>query len=169
MPLFLPPLLVQKDGVDQRRVLIENFKGSGLVVTPDPGTEPLATIHAVFGDFYQAASSDGNSATSSNTYQQKLRLTTPSVEAGNYLISWHALIETGSANKNFRAQCQVDDATTLSEIEYRNAIADHQFNFAGFSVVALTAAAHDIDIDWSSLVGSSTTISRARLAIWRVS
>jgi len=167
MPLFLPPLLVQKDGVDQRRVLIENFKGSGLVVTPDPGTEPLATIHAVFGDAWHVASSDGVSSTSSNTYQQKLRLTTSSLESGNYLILWHALITTDSANKNYQARVQLDDATTLTEINYRNAIADHYYNLSGFYLATGISGVHNIDIDWSSLVGSGTSISLARLALWR--
>jgi hypothetical protein len=167
MPLFLPPLKIQKDGVDQRRVLTANFKGSGLTVTPNPGVDPLATIHAVFGDAWQTASSDGVSSTSSDTYQQKLRMTTASLEAGNYLIFWHALITTSSANKNYQARVQLDDATTLTEINYRNAIADHHYNLSGFYLAVGISGAHNIDIDWSSLVGSSTSISLARLALWR--
>lgn len=125
-------------------------------------------VRPIFGREFTYAASEGSSSTTSNTYQQKLRLTTPVLQGGDYLISWHALLTTSSANKDFQARVQVDDTTTLTEIQYRNAIANHDYNLHGFIRVTLSAAAHNIDIDYSSLVGSSTSISLARLMIWRV-
>jgi hypothetical protein len=135
----------------------------------EEGIEKGLTAGGVFGNSWQYGANEGVSSTTSNSYQQKLRLTTPSISAGDYLIWWHALITTTLANKNFQARVQVDDTTTLSEVQYRNAIADHDYIFTGFQRVTLTAASHDIDIDWSSSVSSETSIERARLAIWRVS
>lgn len=110
---------------------------------------------------------NASSSTSSNAYQQRLRLTQV-VAAGDYLILWHALIATTSANKNFQARVQVDDVTTLSEIQSRVPIANQDYNFTGFAVVTLTAASHFIDIDWSSTSSSSTSISLARIIMWKV-
>ena len=125
-------------------------------------------LRPIFGREYQFAASEAASSTTSNTYKQKLRLTTPALQGGDYLIIWHALVTTASANKDFQARVQVDDATTLTEIQYRNAIANHDYALGGFAQVTLSAAVHNIDIDYSSLVGSSTSISEARIAIWRV-
>ncbi len=124
---------------------------------------------ALFGTAWQYAASEAVSTTTSNSYQEKVKLTTPVLVAGDYLVGWSALLCTASANKNFQARVQVDDTTTLTEIQYRNAIADQDYVLSGFAKVTLTAASHFIDLDYSSLVGSSTSIRWARLAFWRVS
>lgn len=125
-------------------------------------------LGGVFGNYWQFASSEAASTTTSNSYQQKLRLTTPVLTSGSYVIWWSAIVFTASANKNFQARVQVDDITTLTEIQYRNAIANHDYTLSGFQQVALSASVHTIDIDWSSQVGSSTSIALARLALWQV-
>jgi hypothetical protein len=122
----------------------------------------------VFGSSYSFGSSEPSSSTSSNTYQQKLKLTAATA-AGTYVVFWQALMTTSSANKNFQARIQVDDSTTLMEVQSRVAVAGQDFVFSGVSQVTLTAANHDFDIDYSSTVASSTSMEKARIVIWRIS
>jgi hypothetical protein len=129
---------------------------------------PRSGASSIFGQAYQYAASEADTTTSSNTPTQKLSLATPVVAAGDYVVYWHALLRTTSANKNFQARIQQDNVTNLSLIESRVAIANQHYIFTGVAQVTLTAAAHTFDIDWNSTVGSATVISLARIAIWRV-
>lgn len=111
------------------------------------------------------------STTNSTNFQQKLRLTTPTLAAGTYRIGW--MYDWGFTNGSysFRGQVQVDVTTTLmTHIEEPQDTATTQrHQVSGFAYVTLTAAAHDIDLDYcSSNAAGTSRIQDARLEIWRV-
>lgn len=127
----------------------------------------------VFGTQYQKAASEGESSTTLDSYQQKLRLTTPSLPAGDYHVQWYAEVVTSDASKGIITQVQQDDTTVLMESH-----ADHNgtyaqgfwYSIAGHAVVTLTAASHTFDFDYKSEFTPKTAyIRRVRLEIWRVS
>jgi hypothetical protein len=129
-----------------------------------------AAAGATFGSAFQQAESAAQSSTTSSSYQQKLRLTTPSLIAGTYRIGYYAEYWHGSTSYAVSVRCQLDDATTLCEATNEPSDSDNRNALGGFAYVSLTAAAHTIDIDWKSQdCGCTAYIRNARLEIWRVS
>ncbi len=119
-------------------------------------------------DSFHYGASDGESSTSSTSYQQKLKLTTGSLPAGDYLIQWSAEIKSGSfygVIVNYRVQA--DDSMTLSEGIIESPVGYSPA--AGLSRVTLTAGVHEIDIDWNTSNASyAGFIRRARLMLWKL-
>lgn len=127
-----------------------------------------------FGAQFQDAASEGESETSSTSWVQKLRLTTPSIPAGRYRVGWHYEWNYASAANDALVQVQVDDdaAKILMEMtqEPPDAGSDQWNNKGGFGYVDLAAGAHTVDLDYRAGNGLySITIRKARLELWRVS
>jgi hypothetical protein len=145
-----------------------NFVGSPVTVTD--GGSGVATITMIFGQFFSQTSSDGESTTTSTTYQQKLRLTYNAPSNATYRIGWYAELnepETGIfSNRLCLGRVQVDDTTTLAEVQV-GATRDIWEVFSGFALVALTSGNHDIDIDYASNESGTVGIRRARIEVWR--
>ena len=116
-----------------------------------------------FGQKY--AESLVDSSTSSQTYVQKMRLTTVSLLAGDYRIGWSVEIEASDDKGNPLFQIEVDDTTQIHETDTLNSPKDNSFGYSGFDVVTLTAGTHDIDLDIRD-EGKKTMFARnARLEI----
>jgi len=148
----------------------------GLVVSDDiiPNkkyVDDAITIATVFGSEYDSAYSAGESSTTSATFQQKLRLTTSIVPAGNYRIGISFNYTSDNENESSEFRAQVDDTTTIystttgQKKKYANGVYYHQ---SGFVEVVLTNAAHTIDIDYANNNGNTTYIKEARIEFWRV-
>jgi uncharacterized membrane protein len=116
---------------------------------------------------YEFAADDTESTTGSTTYVEKLKMTTSNLPAGNYRIGYS--LELGSDNKQrseFRVQ--LDDTTTLAEAgtaQARNS--DEYMAYSGFTVVALTAGVHTIDVDFRR-VANNALIRRVRVELYLV-
>jgi len=128
---------------------------------------------SVFGTEYTYGESLGNSSTTSSTYIQKLKVTTASVPAGDYVVMWAYEWNLNSTFNSFAARVQVDDTTTLAEqvTEPKDNAATQYRPSGGVAQVTLTAASHDIDIDFRRAGGffpPTATIRRVRVALWRV-
>ena len=122
---------------------------------------------SVFGDGFEAAESLAESTTVSTTYVNKLTLTTASLAAGDYYISWSASVSNSNNGKLIGVQVQVDDTTTLTDT---NTFVDTLNLFesvSGNAVVTLTAATHTIDLDFKTSANTGS-IQDARFQIWRV-
>lgn len=143
-----------------------NYNGTSFVLRDSLGSFNPRSAGASGLVEYNYNSSEASSSTSSNVFQQKLRLSV-SVTGGTYLVFWHSLITTSSANKDFQAQVQLNDVSTLSLVQFRVPIANQDYIFCGFSPLTLSAGAHFVDLDWSSTSASATLISLARLALWK--
>ena len=119
-----------------------------------------------FGTQFEAESDETESSTTSGTYQQKLRLTTPSLAIGDkYVFFWYFEVRANLQNKNTEARVQVDDTTTIVESEREG---NEWFPVAGFYIATIAVAgAHTVDIDYRKVDGTAY-IRRARLIGWRV-
>lgn len=121
---------------------------------------------SVFGTEYEDDASEGESTTTNTGYTNKLTFTTASVPAGNYLIQWNWEIKTSNSAKAVTARIELDDTTELTEDNSKLDVFDAT---GGFIVVPLTAATHQLDIDFKVVSGATATIRRARVILWRVS
>jgi hypothetical protein len=131
----------------------------------------LATLTnlPVYGTQAQQANNDAQSTTTSGTYQQKLRVTTPSLPAGTYRIGFY--YEWGKSNlADFASRVQVNDTTTIMEglEEAVDAGADQYFPRGGFGYYTGSGVLN-IDLDYHANGSGTARIRRARLEIWRVS
>ncbi len=126
---------------------------------------------SIVGTEYTYAESLGTTSGTNTTYLQKLRLTTASLPAGDYKISWSLQISTDKNTIGVGFRVQVDDTTTLQEVSHIVSSQDDYFPRSGFAKVTLTAATHDIDLDYltNSGTGRGVNVKDVRLEIFRVS
>jgi hypothetical protein len=144
---------------------------SGQVLTATSSTSATWQTPPVFSSFFQQASSDVESTTTSTTFQNKVTLTTSSLVSGTYRIGWMYEWSYNSTNSNFQARVQLNNATDLMiHIQEPKDGATNQFHQAGgFYYAVGISGVQTIDLDYSSSVVNSTSrIRRARLDIWRV-
>jgi len=121
---------------------------------------------------FQYIESEGESTTQNGAYQQKVRLSFTPIAAGDYLIEWNAGITIDSTSRSVQVRCQLDDTTDINEVEFQPEVANQYMMQGGFKKVALTLAAHTIDIDFrvGSTSGSPTAkIRRVRVMARRIS
>jgi len=133
---------------------------------------PSDPSSGIFGTQFQESASDSESSTTSTAWQQKLKMTTPSLPAGTYRIGWSYEWRYSLASQDFRGRVQVDDTTTVAEQrqEPKDPNSNQSHPASGFGYVTLGAGSHEIDIDYCASSGGNTaSIKRARLEIWRVS
>jgi hypothetical protein len=168
-------VMVQDEGVDVSGTphSILNFIGSLVAVTNAGSGKANITINPIFGADAQNAIDAAEATTTNTAFQQKLRITTPTLAAATYRIGWsYEWRHTGGSN-DFRAQVQVDDTTTLMSHrqEPQDTAATQSQPASGFAYVTFaTSAAHNIDLDYcTSNAGGTAAIKNARLEIWRVS
>ncbi len=124
---------------------------------------------------FQTAEDATETSTTSTTFVQKLRMTTGTLPAGDYRIGYYYEWAGSSASYSVGVQVQVDDTTTIHNMDNApenintfNGGAQAQTE-AGFQVVTLTNAAHNVDLDFRTMNAAGTAyISNVRLEIWRV-
>jgi len=125
---------------------------------------------SVFGTEINSAESLGQSTTTSSTLQQKLRLTTTSLPAGDYVLHWSATAGTLSDEQGFRMSVELDDTTELAD--FTSLSGDDSSDgrdagmFAGTARLTLNGV-HNIDIDFAAS-GGTAFIRDARLTLWRI-
>lgn len=122
---------------------------------------------------FTEAESLAETGTTSVTYTQKLRLTTPTLPAGDYLIQWSWEYSHQSTTESVDSRIQIDDTTTLGEYAGAPNISFAQGGYypaGGFAKATLTQGVHTVDVDYKSSVNNKTAyIKNVRLAIWKVS
>lgn len=124
-------------------------------------------------EYYEYSSSDGASTTTSATYQQKLKMTTASLPAGDYLINWMAEVGSSDDSEACITRVQVDDTTTIFGDHYSYCPAEGQNLYTnvitGTYKATLTAASHQIDIDYrTENAGDTAYIRNARIWLRRL-
>lgn len=126
---------------------------------------------SIFGSEYQVAESANTSSTSSNTLQQKIRLTTSFLSGGAYRIGWYYNWSLDNNKSSFEARVQIDDATTIhNHLQEPHDRGNNQlFVVSGFYHANLSGGVHNIDIDYRPTEnGNAASISNVRLEFWRV-
>ena len=127
----------------------------------DPG--PIGPA-SVFGSEYHYEESEGESTTTSGSYQTKLTLTTSSLPLGQYIINWNLESETTDNDMNIR--CRLNDTDIIAEFERGDN--DYYQSSSGFRAFTLSGV-NFVDIDFNDDGGGTAKLRRARLSLWRVS
>jgi hypothetical protein len=119
------------------------------------------------GAEFLSATSNPPSQTTSDSWQEKLKLTTPSLPAGDYLLLWYCELAAGaSATPSLRVQ--VDDTTDIYSEEGLTLPSNGGiwYPYSGFaSAEGLTEGVHTVDIDFHSNNPNQVGIQRARLGV----
>lgn len=123
----------------------------------------------IWGSHYQSVTSSGQSQTTSTTFQQKLRLTTTSLPAGEYIVHFSATVGNTNNDKEFGARFQINDTTTLGELDVKikEGVTGNgpRLTFSGMRIVIISGV-NNFDIDYRA--GSNTaTIEDATIVLWR--
>lgn len=162
---------MEVDGVaDFNSALDMNSNSINNVATP---TEYHHAVNKGYLDnnlWASSTSSEGISMTTSDTYQQKVRLSITAPVVGDYIVSWYA---EGMTNKEKKCgqtmRLQQDDSADIGEHEMGVADADFKNvwsrSFTGFKIVALDTGSHYFDLDWKSNGMDQLSIRRARIAL----
>ena len=116
-----------------------------------------------------SAESAAESTTTSNTFQQKVRLTTPSLPSGQYLLFYQWELENQTAEEAAEAQIEQDDATQIAATMYINVdlINDDKQLYGGFAELTLSGVT-TFDIDYRDVDAGTAAIQRARIELVRL-
>lgn len=128
---------------------------------------PRSGATTIFGEAYQAVSSEPQSDTTLTTFQNKVTLTTPAINAGTYLIMFYTEARTSAANKQMQVRMRVD-GTDACLIDVYPPIGNFWLPCAGFRPISLLAGVHTVTLDWRSTAAAFTaSVRRGRLVLWR--
>lgn len=122
----------------------------------------------LFGRNEQRAASESESQTTSTTWQQKQKLTTPTLPAGWYAVVFYAEIK--SENNTAADRCEVrvtkDDSEELASSAW---VYSNYVDFGGLAYFQLiSSAAVEIDMDWRRRGGVvNAYVRRSRLWVFR--
>lgn len=119
---------------------------------------------------YRHGYSEAETTNSTNTYQQKLRVTTANLAAGDYRIGYSVEVSNTRNSKGTQIRIQIDDTTTIAEF-FKGHMdqAEHFIGLSGFAVVTLTSGVHTIDLDFLTVdVVEAASVRRARIEIHAV-
>lgn len=160
----------------------ENSSGAGVTVDGVPIKDGLVdgrdvaadgvTLDALAGAIAvnQFERDDAESTTTSTTYQNKLTLTTGSVDAGDYDIQWYYETGHSSASQKCRARVFLNGATELANTIIEPKDSANYYGIGGIDRQTLAAGVQTVAIDYSVNPGSTGTskIRRARLKLFKV-
>lgn len=125
----------------------------------------------VFGKNYEYFSSEGNSTTTSRSYQTKLTGNTSSLVAGQrYRISWYMEhINLGSTSDISDVRMLVDGTEVGLDI-YEQEDSSEIRSFSGFyEFTAPSSISIPLVLQYRQIDGGTCFVRRARIEIWRVS
>lgn len=131
------------------------------------GLYPLSQIDSDNFANLQTGSSESESSTTSQVWQQKLKLTTSNLAIGEYRIGWYFEISQSNIADTVEARVQLNDTTELCGVVKEVKDATDWIPVSGFFHDQSLSGVNDIDIDWRQQKGSTAYIRRARLEIWR--
>jgi|26BtaG_2_1085354.scaffolds.fasta_scaffold01468_7 hypothetical protein len=146
--------------------------------TPDADYEPATKKYVddalpVFGTEFQAESDGTVRSTTSTSFQQAQRLTTPSLPSGTYRIGVMTLHNLDRGTRDILIRAQVNDTTILFNGEdYRKRARDggseQRESFQGFDYFTGSGVLN-IDIDYAPETGGTqATMYFTNIEIWRV-
>ncbi len=117
----------------------------------------------------QYETSDGDSSTTSATYQTKLTLTTPALVGGDYALWWYIQAQTSGANKNFHLQI-LDGVSQIAYYQARYSRAAHQIPFSGVITLPSVSATtvKTFTMQYARITNTTLTVSKARFIFFRL-
>jgi hypothetical protein len=142
------------------KLLQSNGTGGWNLVDYVPGTPPELNSDLSTTPF----------STSSGTYQQARRYTTPALLGGTYFIAVQAWLDTTNAGNVTDARIQIDDTTDIASWIAPVGYVGGTTPLIGVATGALSAGAHNIDFDIRKASGNGNVIiKRFYVTLWRVS
>lgn len=147
--------------------------------TPDADYEPATKKYVddnaggVFGNGWQSEENGATRSTTSSSFQQAQRLTTPSLPAGTYRIGIVTLHRVSSTSGDVVVRVQVNDSTTLFDgesfrKEAKDSGSDQRENYSGFDYYTGSGVLN-IDVDYARGSDGTAYMYYTRIEIWRVS
>lgn len=134
----------------------------------------------VFGSEYDYEEKTTEQSTTSTSFQQYMRLATASLPAGTYRIGWMIVYNGSNGTVDAKVRLQVDDTTELINPgdsgdenmveEIIDGGSDQRSVRSGFRHVSLSAATHNIDLDFCCRASDGTIyMYHGQIELWRVS
>ncbi len=120
---------------------------------------------------YQYAVSKSSVNTTSTTFQNKVTLTTTSLDSGLYRIGWHFYWQLSSTSTNYKARVLLNGSTTLMSIQIQpqSASTTLRHPICGFYITPSNiSGSQTITLDYGVVTTGTAYIQAARLEIWRV-
>jgi len=166
-------------GIVKSDVFQENTLNAGVLVEDVPIKDGLVDGRDVAADGvvldslaglsleYQYSESEAESTTTSTSYVEKLKLTTTSLPAGEYLIGWFFEMGQTSVSDTCDVKVELDDTTILANSLIEPKDATNWYGQSGFKKETLSGI-HDVDIDFRQINGSTAQIRRARIELIKV-
>lgn len=147
------------------------------IIAAHPGTDlPGIDAPEFWGRHFQQVSSDGQSSTTSSSWQDKVALSTPThLQAGTYWVQWYAECKCSLTNNLCAVCCRHidtahDEYLGAADLDVGHDPDDVEVPFGGFKVISLVGGVHTFKIQYAQSKGSGTVyIRKARMAIWRLS
>jgi hypothetical protein len=127
---------------------------------------------SIFGTEYNYAEDDTLSTTESNSFVQKLRLTTSSIPLGTYRLTWYAEFSNMSGDRSTRVQLEQDDTTVLASAGSAGKLEGSVVpwhSFSGIKKLSSLSGIHTFDIDYSRGSSNTAQIKNARIELFRIS
>ena len=109
--------------------------------------------------------SEGQSTTSSTTYQTKLTLTTPSLEAGTYRIGWNSLVGNLDNNKESEYRLLMNDVTEIESMYIQSVKLEFDQVFTGFSFQSVSGI-NTFKLQHRAITGTSR-IEQTSIEFWK--
>lgn len=123
----------------------------------------------VFGTYYHSAEDLSQQTTSSNSYVNALTTTTGTVPSGKYRVGWSFEYQINSKGQDFEARVQVNNSTTIAEINVEPKDQTSYFPASGFAELEFGSnGTHQIDVDFASEGNETSRIRKTRVEFWRV-
>jgi len=144
------------------------------VLTKDTGTGnalwKAAAGGSTFGSEYHSDEDLSEQTTTSESYVNALTFTTSTVPSGTYRVGW-SYEWRGNTGKDFEARVQIDNSTTLMEVNMEAKDNNSWRGAGGFgNISSLFSGTHTIDFDFATEDEDRTMrIRKLRLEFWRVS
>lgn len=123
----------------------------------------------IFGSEYQFESDESESTTTSQTFVNKLTLTTPTIPAGSYRGEITCAVTNDSSNKIVVIETSLD-GDLVNESSYSPKAGGEFLVKTSFSNDTITDGVHTLDLNFKAgSTGGTAKIKNARIEIFRVS
>jgi len=149
---------------------ILNFTGTAVRKVEDQGgSQAEIYVEPLFGSWYGWSLADSESSTNSTSWINKTTYTSPTLPDGYYRIGYTFEWRRNGTGNDFKARIQINDTTTIMEMNEESKDSNSWHLCGGFDIVALSAGSYTIDLDFSGeSTGNTSYIRRARLEFWMI-
>jgi hypothetical protein len=123
---------------------------------------------ALFGSQYQTAGTATETSTTSATFQNKVTLTTISLPAGDYRLSWSLQWRAANANRGIGIRVQRDAVELANYTRFSGSASDAPPESGFITLTAQTAGVKVYTLDFRVAIGSTTIfVKNSYLELWR--